>query len=550
MKPWEMNLTVAQEPQKPWEMSQEQLLEATNKDIENEARGDNWGGAARNLAQGATFGFADEIEAGLGAEAQGVKDWLESLPEEEKARMRSDKKYALQAIKNRPAEEFERKAYDRLLQNARQSYKGYSKEHPVLATALNVAGGLVPSAIAMGATIPSAFAKGTMSLGSNMLRGGAISGLEGLIYGAGTGEGAKDRLVNAGWGGLLGAGVGAAVPFAVAGLGSIGNSIRRIIRSGQKAPTEGQIAETILKKVVEETGQSGAAAKRNANILFQAAQVGDEAIQDAAENLTNKIAARAGAEGVLELAPQPTWTAETPSLKRIKEAFDTPARRQASKEFGEFVAKQPEKTGAGLALNNFFKKNPDAKKIVSANQRRIGEELTSYTGLQKIEEVLRNNLPKSLDTGRAVNRNARILDALDDLDQLRNTLFPGQSKMDAMYRAAKQGVQAPAEKKATALLQQIASGVPLTQTPELSLTGAGRLAFKPWVRGRARELITTGKLYEGVPMYVHDPVRESTAAIMRLLQEQGRAKPAVDVQFGSEPLTDDPNAWYNRPVNY
>ena len=378
------------------------------------------------------------------------------------------------------------------IEQIRKEQSKFASQNPSWNLGLSLAGGLAPAFAGFGAA-------GTAeNLGRRILTGAGIGAGLGSVAGFGAGEGdIASRGENALLSGLLGSGVGAAFPAATSSLASAGRIAGRILRGIGKNPyNESEISDFVLKNIVEGAGKPGSQAKVDASALLQAAQRGDEAILNAATNLENKMTgiAKMSNPYLVETAPQPRWTAQTPSAQKIVDALTTGSKKQASKEFGEFVSQQPEKTGAGLALNNFLKNNPVAKDIIKVNKRRIGEELTTYNGLQKIEETLRNNLPKNLDTSRAVNRNAKILDAIDDLSNLRETLFPGQRAIDTQYAAAINAIQEPAEKKAQSFVSQIATGIPYTNNPELSLTGAARLGFSPYIRGKARELIKQGSL--------------------------------------------------------
>ena len=372
----------------------------------------------------------------------------------------------------------------------RADYGEWAARHPNWDLGLGIVGGLAPTLAGFGAggATMGKTALTRMLMGTGTGAGiGAVAG-----YGAGTG-GWEDRLESAGYGSLFGGGIGAVAPLA---LGGIGRATGRFARGLGKGPSEKEVGDFILNNVVAEAGRPGAKAQNNASILFQAIQDGDVSIQNSARNLQNKMLAMSAQRNpeIVELALNPNWTAETPSAQNIMRALTTDSKRAASKKFGEFVAQQPDKTGLGLALNEYFKKNPIAKDIVLANKRRIGQDLTTYEGLQKIEDTLNRNLPKSLDNSRVVNRNAQILDAIEDLSNLRETAFPGQKVMDATYRASVGGVNDTAQKTAKSYMSQLASGVANPTNLEVSLTGASKLGLKPYVRGRARELIERGVL--------------------------------------------------------
>ena len=376
----------------------------------------------------------------------------------------------------------------------RQEQSDWAKRHPYWDLGLGIAGGMAPLiATGGGGALATGGAAGKTALTRAGL--GALYGAgTGAIAGSGAGTDLSSRLENAGWGSLFGGGIGAVAPLAIGGVGRATGRIARGI--GKNKMSEKEIGDFLVDNVIKKAGQPGAQGKIDASVLLQGAQAGDDAILNAATNLENKMAGMANMRDPLlvEMAPNPSWTAQTPSAQKILSGLTTESKKVAGEEFGRFAAQQPEKTGAGLALNNYFKNNPIAKKIVEVNKRRIGEDLTTYDGLQRIEDTLNRNLPKNLDTARAVNRNAQILDAIDDLSTLRNTLFPGQKIVDAKYAAAMNAVQNPAEARAKAYISQIAKGVPFTNNPEISLTGVSRMAFTPYVRGKARELMLKGVL--------------------------------------------------------
>lgn len=407
----------------------------------------------------------------------------------------------------------------------REEQADWSARNPYWDLGLGLAGGMAPL-LATGAG--GALATGGAAGKSALVRTGL-----GAAYGAGTGalagfgggtDGFMNRLEGAGYGSLYGAGIGAAMPLAI---GGVGRATQRIIRGLGKAPTEKQIGDFMVDNVIAGAGKPGGQAQRDASALLQAIQDGDTAIQDAAKNLNNKMLAidLQNKPGIIDLAEHPIWTAETPSTQKIVNALTTPSKKAASEKFGQFVAQQPQEKVPGLSLKDFFKQNPVAKTIVRANKRRVGynrspNELTTYSGLQKIEDTLNKNLPKSLDSSRAVNRNAKILDAIDDLSNLREGLYPGQKVMDAKYRASVGGVQPIAERNAKAYMQQLASGTVNPVNAEVSLTGAAKLGVKPYVRGKARELILKGVLEPDSSSTIENILQKAGFNLYRTLEQQ------------------------------
>lgn len=170
---------------------------------EEKNRGRNVGGALRYIGQQIPLigTRLDEMEADIRADEQGVKDWLSSLPEEEINRMRQDKDYAVQAIKNRP-ESFRQEAYDKLLENARESYKGAERAFKENTKKGNWVerniGSLAPEALGLIGNVGLSGATG----GATLL--GAGSAAQGAIEGWGAGEDTTQKVINAGIGGLVG----------------------------------------------------------------------------------------------------------------------------------------------------------------------------------------------------------------------------------------------------------------------------------------------------------------------------------------------------------
>lgn len=417
-------------------------------------------------------------------------------------------------------DELESWLFDRDIDQIRKEHEDWAKRHPYWDLGLGIGGGMAPilatgggGALATGGAAGKSLATRVGLGGLYGLGTGAVAG-----YGAGT-DGWENRLESAGIGSLFGGGLGMAGPLA---LGGIGRATGRIARGLGKGPTEKQIGDFLLDGVVAEAGRPGAQAQRNASVLLQGIQDGDTGIQNAARNLQNKMLAMGAQRNpeIVELALNPNWTPETPSAQNIMRALTTDAKRAASEKFGNFVAQQPDKTGLGLALNEYFKKNPIAKDIVLANKRRIGQDLTTYEGLQKIEDTLNRNLPKSLDNSRVVNRNAQILDAIEDLSNLRETAFPGQKVMDATYRASVGGVNDTAQKTAKSYMSQLASGVANPTNMEVSLTGASKLGLRPYVRGRARELVLKGVLDPDVTSTGEHILNRAGFGTYRTLEQQ------------------------------
>ena len=113
---------------------------------------------------------------------------------------------------------------------------------------------------------------------------------------------------------MFGGGIGAVTPLA---LGGIGRGAGRIARGLGKGPTEQQIDDFVLNKIVAQAGRPGNKARRNASLLLQGIQDGDIPLQDAMANLQNKTAVALDQinSGITELEKKPSWTPQTRLLR-------------------------------------------------------------------------------------------------------------------------------------------------------------------------------------------------------------------------------------------
>ena len=130
------------------------------------------------LLQGATYGFADEIGAGLIAP-------------------------------------FSDKTYPEVLDQARGIYGQAQQDNPIAFGAGEI-GGAVGSSLGAGAAL--GLGRAGLSLGARAGQGAALGAGEGALYGFGSGEGVEDRLKGAATYGAAGGAIGAAAPFAIEGV--------------------------------------------------------------------------------------------------------------------------------------------------------------------------------------------------------------------------------------------------------------------------------------------------------------------------------------------
>lgn len=498
----------------PWEMTDEQLAQATQSEQPKDKRGNNFGGFVRNVGQGLLFGFGDELEAALRSGALSGAE------------------------------------YEKYLQNARTSQRGYAEEHPVIGTAAQIGGALLPTIATFGASVPASGA----GLGAMALRGAATGAGLGALSGFGSAEGGlTERLVGAGWGAGMGGALGGGTPYAVAGLKGAYLGARRILGGLKKPLSESQYANAILESAI----QPGTQSARNATILSSAAARGDTSLADAASNLSQKLSLMNSMRvpELVEKLPNTPWSASTPSVKTIMNKLETPAMKQAKEIYKAYDAATPKNVpGAGLAIQNLAREEPAFAKLMGQELKINaadwkGVPLTSREGMKKMSQVLNARIPQGNLTPAQATKNAAILRGINKLDDLTEKLYPGSRAVDQIYATAAKN-QELANKVAADRLKQIAQ-VPFEQNPEISATGIARLGFGPYARGKARELVLNGVTDIYRPSSLLNLGTQSAGnAILRQLLEGGKARPAVDVQFGDELITDDPNAWYNKPVQH
>ncbi len=186
------------------------------------------GAAALGAADTASFGFGDELGAGLGA----ASEYLGSFISGDKPR-----------------------SYEELLEKIRDQDQRAKDTNP---------GSYLTGQVAAGVAGGAGLARGGLSLaanaagrGASLGRVAAASAADGAILGAGqgvgSGEGTEGRLKNAGVGAVTGFGLGAAAPVAVAGAGRLLSPVLAPI--GARMFPDGY-AERAIGEGVRRSGQS------------------------------------------------------------------------------------------------------------------------------------------------------------------------------------------------------------------------------------------------------------------------------------------------------
>lgn len=141
-------------------------------------------------------------------------------------------------------------AYGSELDYQRARFAEQRRNRPGQATAGDIGGALVPLGAAGQAV------RGATTLAGRIGRGAGVGAASGAAAGFGAGEGAEDRLNQAGLGGVIGAGVGGALPVATGAIGAAGSRVSDAVR-GRRRP-----ADYAAQKVEEAIADAGKTPER------------------------------------------------------------------------------------------------------------------------------------------------------------------------------------------------------------------------------------------------------------------------------------------------
>lgn len=207
--------------------SASQANEPTDYRGEGGGRGTRLEAALVGARQGVTFGYGDEINAGVRA----AGDWL-------------------------GGQDFGT-AYDKRLEHERGLLDQTRRENPVAAIGGEIGGAML---------IPGASMKAGATVGENAIRLGMTGAASGAAYGFGSGEGFEDRAIGAGVGGALGLATGAATPYALRGVQKVmdrGATRKAIDAAADAAPEPASLARQ-SGALYEKARQSGVVVNRDA----------------------------------------------------------------------------------------------------------------------------------------------------------------------------------------------------------------------------------------------------------------------------------------------
>ncbi len=327
--------------------------------------------ALRGAAQGLSFDFADELQAG----AEGLYGDLESLVTGEQLGEPVTFDEEGRAI----VPESDGEGYNKRLKEIRDRYNASKEQHPVTYHGASLVGGMAPALLTGGASAAGNVGKALASGGKGLLGASKEAAKLGAKYGAVSGAGMSEAdspqgvLADAAVGGVIGAGTGLLTPVAVKGLKAGANKTREGIgelidmvpgigaakagfKAGQKGITtsdEGittaalEWAEKAHKKIVSVMSKNGVDKK-------QALKIADEAGEriNAGEDIDEVLEALAseGALGMDIKAKQKFYDAladlkkGAAKLKRTKKLEERAAVAAAKEEqkYGSEVVRTSE----------------------------------------------------------------------------------------------------------------------------------------------------------------------------------------------------------------
>jgi hypothetical protein len=217
------------------------------------------GAAALGAADTASFGFGDELGAGLGAASEYLASFIPGQPEG--------------------------RSYDQILGAMRDQDARAKAANPSSYLAGQIAAG-VGSGVGMAAGGLSltanagraALAAGARPALSGMVARGAADGaIAGGIYGAGSGQGGSDRATQAAIGAGIGGAAGAAFPLATTGISAGYRNIADKMTGNAAARQAGVSPEAMraILPTIEADGSLGAVGQRNMALAGQEAMIAD-----------------------------------------------------------------------------------------------------------------------------------------------------------------------------------------------------------------------------------------------------------------------------------
>lgn len=391
--------------------------------------------------------------------------------------------------------------YDDQLEAVRGQEKQFREDHPVVSTAAEIGGAMLPAAVGVGAV------SGASNALSRIGRGAVAGGIQGGLYGFGEGEGGlKDRAADAAKGAAAGLGLGLATSAASSAIGSLfrGRAERgAIARAAKGAPSTDEL-RTLGNKLYQQVDDAGV-------------QVKPESFSALRESLLERLRNSTGYD---ELPGPGSLTPNTGRVMQIMEQADntltgTPTaalpfknldqmRRQAGAAAGNVANKTDQAAGMAVigGLDDFVQRlGPDD--VVAGDPQALQSAIT------KAREVW-GRMSKSQLVDDALERSENYLSgsASGVRNQFKNILQNKKlaSRFTAAERAAMRSVThgSPAQQ----LVNMAGSGL-----AQMGAVGGGLAVGGPVGGGvGALSALLQRKLSEGMTMKAAEQARAAIAS--------------------------------------
>lgn len=342
-----------------------------------------------NLAPGLTFGGADELAAGIGSMVEG-------------------------------------RSYDEILTGLRNRGQATAEQHPYAAMAGNVAGAVGPGALAGKAVAAARTLPGMVAQGVGY--GAAGGATQGFLDGEG---GAGNRLEGAGFGALIGGGLGGTIPL-------IGAGVKEGIRAGSDMLTKSRIGSMIGKDL----GVSNSAGRVLSDVIGQ----DDPAALRAA-------LARGGPNAMLaDVSPQATGMLDMamrspiPAAREAAAAVDGRAAMAFDDVTQALDTTMGKPTGIMTAQDAIVKGSSPARKAAYDAAYAAPIDYSAPSGAKLLDEITPRIPQQAIDYANKLMRlkgetSAQIMASIDDAGLVNFTRPPDVRQWDYI----KQGLDMMAE---------------------------------------------------------------------------------------------------------
>lgn len=378
--------------------SKRQVLKLS--EIEDNTLGEDVYGAAITTLDGLTFGFGDELTAGLRVGADEVLQIM--FPEVN-------------------ANETAKQKYERYLNEGREIEQRFSEDNPILSTALEVGGALVTGVGGVARAVGTAATRA-----GNIARQAATAAADVAVYQIGEAEGTIQERI------------GQVDPATVALGAAVGGIAGSFLKGTAEIPTEKVIKDRSTGKSKRGYSESNVAVKRGR------AEVGEGETSSRASRLAEST--KATEESVLLRTKD--WTARNVGDREAMHLVD--ADGQTMRVISETVQKLDNaggKAGSLGRLDEWFSKTSEGQRAMSLLMdagraskygavTNVATRQQNFTAAQNIINAAPAEIRKSFD---ALNGEIRYLKELDPGNKGTGDFWPFRLKAGAAEAAKKSG---------------------------------------------------------------------------------------------------------------